>query len=141
VVLHEAIRLATLAGDRETAVTAHRELGFVEVQAGRRQTAEAWLARAEALADTDVQLAPILGVRGMNASDVADYPAAFEHLRESVERAERGGDARQQAWSLSLLAAPTCCATSAARPPSPSAVPWSWSRSSGGWPSCPGRRP
>ncbi len=104
VVLHEAIRLATLAGDRETAVTAHRELGFVEVQAGRRQTAEAWLARAEALADTDAQLASILGVRGMNASDVAEYPAAFEHLRESVERAERGGDARQQAWSLSVLA-------------------------------------
>jgi Bacterial transcriptional activator domain len=43
VVLHEAIRLATQAGDGETAVTAHRELGFVEVQAGRRQTAEAWL--------------------------------------------------------------------------------------------------
>jgi hypothetical protein len=29
----------------------------VEVQAGRRQTAETWLARAEALADTDAQLA------------------------------------------------------------------------------------
>ena len=104
VVLHEAIRLATQAGDGETAVTAHRELGFVEVQAGRRQTAEAWLARAEALAATDAQLASILGVRGMNASDSADYPAAFRHLRESVERAERGGDARQQAWSLSILA-------------------------------------
>jgi hypothetical protein len=38
VVLHEAIRLATRAGDRETVVTAHRELGFVEVQAGRRLT-------------------------------------------------------------------------------------------------------
>jgi DNA-binding SARP family transcriptional activator len=104
VVLHEAIRLATQAGDRETAVTAHRELGFVEVQAGRRQTAETWLARAEALADTDAQLAPVLGVRGMNASDTADYPAAFRHLQASVERAERGGDARQQAWSLSILA-------------------------------------
>jgi DNA-binding SARP family transcriptional activator len=61
VVLHEAVRLATQAGDRETAVTAHRELGFVEVQAGRRQTAEAWLARASALADTDAQLAPSSG--------------------------------------------------------------------------------
>ena len=37
-------------------MTAFRELGFVEVQAGRRQTAEAWLTKAEALADTDVDL-------------------------------------------------------------------------------------
>jgi len=93
VVLHEAIRLATQAGDRETAVTAHRELGFVEVQAGRRQTAETWLARASALADTDAEVAAVLGVRGMNASDTAHYPAAFRHLRESVEGAERGRDA------------------------------------------------
>jgi DNA-binding SARP family transcriptional activator len=103
-VLHEAIWLATEAGDRDTAVTAHRELGFVEVQAGRRRTAEAWLARAEALDPTDDQLAAILGVRGMNASDMGDYPAAFRHLERSVERAEHGGDHRQQAWSLSVLA-------------------------------------
>jgi hypothetical protein len=49
-VLHEAIRLATEAGDRETAVTAHWQLGFVDVDAGRRQTVAAWLAKAEALA-------------------------------------------------------------------------------------------
>jgi tetratricopeptide (TPR) repeat protein len=40
----------------------------------------------------------------MNASDMGDYPAAFRHLERSVERAERGGDHRQQAWSLSVLA-------------------------------------
>jgi tetratricopeptide (TPR) repeat protein len=104
IVLHEAVRLATEAGDRETAVTAYRELGFIEVQAGRRQTAEAWLARAEEAASSDVELAAVLGVRGMNASDMGDYPAAFRHLRGSVERAQRGGDPRQQAWSLSILA-------------------------------------
>jgi DNA-binding SARP family transcriptional activator len=104
VIFHEAIRLATQAGDRETAVTAHRELGFVEVQAGRRQTAEAWLATAEELAVGDDQLAAIGGVRGMNASDTGDYPAAFRHLERSVERARRGGNHRQQAWSLSILA-------------------------------------
>ena len=54
------MRLATEAGDRETAVTAYRELGFVEVQAGRRQTAEAWLARAEEAASSDVELAAVL---------------------------------------------------------------------------------
>lgn len=104
VVLHEAIRLATETGDRSTAVTAHRELGFVDLQAGRRQTAEAWLAKAEALAETDQELASILGVRGMNASDMGDYRAAFQHLEGSIERAGRCADHRQQAWSLSILA-------------------------------------
>jgi DNA-binding SARP family transcriptional activator len=103
VVLHEAIRLAGQAGDRETAVTAHRELGFVELQAGRRQTAEAWLAKAEALAESDDQLGAILGVRGLNATDMGDYPAAFQYLERSVERAARGGNQRQQAWSLANM--------------------------------------
>src|SRR6266511_963640 len=103
-VLHEAVRLATRAGDRPTAVTAHRELGFVEVQAGRRQTAEAWLAKASMLAETDDQLAAIGGVRGMNASDMGDYPAALQHLQGSVERARRAANHRQQAWSLANLA-------------------------------------
>jgi hypothetical protein len=40
----------------------------------------------------------------MNASDMGDYPAAFHHLHASVEQARRGADARQQAWSLSVLA-------------------------------------
>ena len=104
VVLHEAVRLATESGDRETVATAYRELGFVDVQAGRRQTAEAWLARAEETAGTDVELAAVLGVRGMNASDMGDYPAAFRHLEGSVERARSAVDPRQQAWSLAILA-------------------------------------
>jgi DNA-binding SARP family transcriptional activator len=104
VALHEAIQLAARAGDRATAVTAHRELGFVEVQAGRRPTADAWLAKAEALARGDQELAAIGGVRGMNAADMGDYPAALRHLEGSVELARRCGDQRQQAWSLSILA-------------------------------------
>jgi len=103
ILLHEAIELARQAGDRPTAVTASRELGFVEVQAGRRDTAETALGNAEAQAETDEELAAILGVRGMNASDRADYPRAFQLLRQSVERADRCRDRRQQAWSLSLI--------------------------------------
>lgn len=103
IVLHEAILVAEQAGDRATSVLAHRELGFVEVQAGRRRTAASWLAKAAALAETDDEHAAILGVRGMNSSDQADYPAAFEYLGESVELAARCGDHRQQAWSLSLV--------------------------------------
>jgi tetratricopeptide (TPR) repeat protein len=104
VVLTEAILLAARTGDRATAVTAHRELGFVEVQAGRRRTADAWLAKAQALAETDEELAAVLGVRGMNASDRGDYPVAITCLDESVERAARSDDSRQEAWSLSILA-------------------------------------
>jgi DNA-binding SARP family transcriptional activator len=104
VVLHEAIQVATGAGDRVSAVTAYRELGFVEVQAGRRGTADGWLAKAHQLAETDGELAAVLGVRGMSSSDHADYPTALGHLHESVERARSCGDDRQQAWSLSLVA-------------------------------------
>jgi DNA-binding SARP family transcriptional activator len=104
VLLHEAIQVATAAGDRATAVLGHRELGFVEVQAGRRSTADRWLSTAQAMAETDAELAAVLGVRGMNASDRGDYPSAYDHLEESVERAARCADHRQQAWSLSLLA-------------------------------------
>jgi hypothetical protein len=40
----------------------------------------------------------------MNASDFADYRAAFMYLDESVERAGSCTDHRQQAWSLSIMA-------------------------------------
>ncbi|MEV0282974.1 BTAD domain-containing putative transcriptional regulator [Kribbella sp. NPDC050820] len=103
IVLHEALTVADAAGERATTVLALRELGFIEVQAGRRQTGDEWLSKAHALAETDAENAAILGVRGMNSSDRADYPAAFEQLGESVELAARCGDHRQQAWSLALV--------------------------------------
>ncbi|GAA1670472.1 hypothetical protein GCM10009745_11240 [Kribbella yunnanensis] len=103
IVLHQALLVAEQAGERSTAVLALRELGFIEVQAGRRQTADSWLTRAQQLTDTASERAAILGVRGMNASDRGDYPTAFEQLGESVELAASCGDPRQQAWSWSLV--------------------------------------
>jgi DNA-binding SARP family transcriptional activator len=103
VVLREAVEAATRTGEAAMAASAYRELGFVEVQAGRRDTADSWLAQALAVADDDGQRAAILGVRGMNAADQADYPAAFVHLGQSVELARQVGDERQCAWSLSLI--------------------------------------
>jgi DNA-binding SARP family transcriptional activator len=103
VVLRQAIELATRAGDRTTAVTAHRELGFIEVQAARRTTAEFWLVKAHELAESDADLAAVLGVRGMNASDFGDYPTALERLTESADLARKCGDARQEAWTLAIL--------------------------------------
>jgi DNA-binding SARP family transcriptional activator len=104
VVLHEALRLTHESGDRATAVLAQRELGFIEVHAGRRRTAESWLTKAQAIAETDEEHAAVLAIRGMNASDMGDYPAAFVHLGQSTERAARAGDSRQVAWSQSVLA-------------------------------------
>jgi tetratricopeptide (TPR) repeat protein len=104
VVLHEACRVAGEAGEDISRMTAYRELGFVEVQAGRRATATAWLDRASALARTDEARAAVLGVQAMNASDVADYPGALAAALCSSELAARCGDARQQAWSLAVLA-------------------------------------
>ena len=104
IILHESIRVASSASDDHAVMTACRELGSVEVQAGRRPTATAWLERATALADRDESRASILGVQGMNVSDMGHYAEAFRFLHESVELAERCGDARQQAWSLSILA-------------------------------------
>ncbi len=103
IVLHEALRVARAAGDDVSAMTACRERGVVEVQAGRPATAAAWLERAWELADTDDARAAVLGVRGMDASDQADDPTAIDVLRRSIALAERCGDARQQAWSASLL--------------------------------------
>ena len=103
IILNEALLVADQAGERATAVLAMRELGFIEVQAGRRGTADEWLGKAQAVAETDEERAAILGVRGMNSSDRSDYALAFEQLHASVELAARCGDRRQQAWSLSLV--------------------------------------
>jgi len=104
IVLHEAIHAARAAGDRDSLATACRELGFVDVQAGRRMTAARWLEMAAELAETDEARAAVLGVQGMDASDRADYREALRLLRRSSELAARCGDARQEAWSLSILA-------------------------------------
>ena len=102
-VLHEALVRAEEAGDQAAAARASRELGFVDVQAGRRQRAEEWLSTAEALAVGDDELAAVLGVRGMNLSDMARYGRALETLERSVEAALRHGSRRQAAWSGSLV--------------------------------------
>ncbi|GIH22097.1 hypothetical protein Aph01nite_04070 [Acrocarpospora phusangensis] len=104
IAMHEAIALTERTGDRAMAARAYRELGFVEVQAGRRDTADEWLRKAQSAAETDAEFAALFGLRGMSSSDVGDYPAAFGYLNESVERAARCQDHRQQAWSLSILA-------------------------------------
>jgi DNA-binding SARP family transcriptional activator len=103
-VLHEALALASRTNDRAGASLACRELGYIDVQAGRNASAGRWLVKATGLASSDQERCAILGVRGMALSDRAYYPAALELLQRSVELAEGCGQDRQAAWSLSLIA-------------------------------------
>jgi tetratricopeptide (TPR) repeat protein len=102
-VLHEALALAGQADERQAAGMACRELGYIDVQAGRNASGGRWLAKAAELATSDEERCTILGIRGMALSDRARYPAALELLDRSVELAESCGEARQAAWSLSLI--------------------------------------
>ncbi|MGZ4590647.1 MAG: BTAD domain-containing putative transcriptional regulator [Actinomycetes bacterium] len=102
-VLHEALVGARAEGNQAAAARACRELGFVDVQAGRRGRAEEWLAKAEMLTDDEGELAAVLGVRGMNLSDMAQYGDALASLHRSVDTALGVGNRRQAAWSASLI--------------------------------------
>ena len=103
-VLHEALAVAEAAGHRETLLAALRELAYTDIQAGRRASVEHRLTHAEGLADSDAEHAAILAVQGMNRSDMGDYTGAFTALHGSVQHAERCGDRRQTAFSLTLIA-------------------------------------
>jgi DNA-binding SARP family transcriptional activator len=102
-ILHEALALAGRARDRASTSVACRELGYIDVQAGRNASGGRWLVKATGLASSDEERCAILGVRGMALSDRAYYPAALELLERSVELAEGCGHTRQAAWSLSLI--------------------------------------
>jgi len=101
--LHEALRLAEACGERSIAAAACRELGYIDVQAGRAPSAGRWLTKATDLAEGNDELCAVLGVRGMALSDRAHYGAALDLLNKSVARAERCGRRRQAALSLSLI--------------------------------------
>ena len=103
-VLHEAVERAARVDDL-CAAHACRELGFIDVQAGRRERAGVWLAKAKEHAmvcGDDAELAAIAGVEGMSLSDQARYPEALDALNESVERALSCGNLRQAGWSASI---------------------------------------
>lgn len=102
--LHEARVMARRGGDAGVEGRACRELGFVDVQAGRTASAGRWLQRASELTTDDADRAAVLGIRGMALSDRAHYRPAIELLGESAEVAAASGDDRQRAWSLALLA-------------------------------------
>ena len=78
--LHQAIAVADPAGDRASSVAAHRELGYVNVQAACASAAERWLSAAEAMAEGDAEHAAVYAFQGMNLSDTAYDGPALERL-------------------------------------------------------------
>jgi len=101
--LRRATELARVAGDRSTAATASRELGFVA--AGARQGGTGMLREARELATgDDGKLAAVLGIEALALTDSGQFGAAAQRFRRSVELAERADESRKAAWSLTLLA-------------------------------------
>ncbi|MEU4236360.1 BTAD domain-containing putative transcriptional regulator [Actinoplanes sp. NPDC026619] len=102
--LRRAAALARAAGDRETAATAGRELAFVAL--GSRDNAGGALLRAarELAGDDDGKLSAVLGVEAFALTDSGRAGPASAQFRRSVEFAERAGEPRKAAWSLTLLA-------------------------------------
>src|SRR5262249_21644379 len=101
--LRRAAELARAAGDRSVGATACRELGFVA--SGARRGGAALLRRARELADgDDGQLASVVGVEALALTDGGRFGEAVGRFRRSVELAERAGEPRKAAWSLTLLA-------------------------------------
>ena len=105
VVLHHAL-LAARSADRPVLVAdILRELAFVDVQAGRHASADRFLREASPHASGDpALLAGILAMRGMNQADRGRHAEAAELLTESADTAHEAGRARQEAWSLGVLA-------------------------------------
>ena len=95
-VLHEALALAEEHGELDVAAKVCRELGYVEVQAGRGVSAGRWLLRAAGLVRVDEERAAVLGVRGMALSDRAHYAPAIRLLESSIAIARGCGDERRR---------------------------------------------
>lgn len=101
--LQEAAALARSAGAGDLVGAACRELGFLALQRGQLDRALVWLDEGTRAATDDAERARLLGVRGMCLGDGADHAGALQALTASVALARRLGDARQEAWSLSLV--------------------------------------
>lgn len=101
--LRRAVELARSAGDRSTAATASRELGFVA--AGARRSSDRLLRQARELATgDDAGLSAVLGIEAFACADSGRLGAAVQRYRRSIELAERADEPRKAAWSLTMLA-------------------------------------
>ncbi|WP_427133446.1 BTAD domain-containing putative transcriptional regulator [Pseudarthrobacter sp. S9] len=101
--LHRALQSEGQPGISRVAAAAYRELGYLSVQRGVPDRAAGWLDQAAKAADgfADEQ-SRILAIRGMAASDTANYEEALAALAESGRLAAAAGSRRQLAFSEAL---------------------------------------
>lgn len=103
VVLSAAAEAAEAAGDQLSAAKAKSELGYVDVLAGRRRSAERYLDEARALAGDDIGLAAaVVGFQGMNQNDLGQIDRAMETFHEGLELSRRSGVRRREIWTLGI---------------------------------------
>jgi DNA-binding SARP family transcriptional activator len=102
ILLRQSVEWARRCGDAGMAVTAYRELAYVDALAGRRPTASAHLAHALELADSADALAGLHAVAGFNLVDWGKVDEGLAQYELSLEEARRAGNRRREAWSLGL---------------------------------------
>ncbi len=103
VMLGAAVELATAAGMQRTAAKALAELGYVDVLAGRRSSAEQYLQAAGELAVDDPHLAAaVAAFEAMNLSDGGKLQAGADRFAEAVELSRHAGAVRREVFSLGL---------------------------------------
>ncbi len=102
IVLRSAIEFATRAGAAELAAYAYRELGYVEALAGRRLSAESYLARAGELASTSDTRAGIYAVAGFNLVDWGRIDEGLDQHALGLDEARAAGNIRREMWSLGI---------------------------------------
>lgn len=101
--LHRAVSLSR-DGRPALQSAAYRELGFLAVQRGFPASGLRWIEQSTAAATgLPDETAKALGVRGMLATDTADYPTARSALQESVRLSSTAGNARQEAFARAML--------------------------------------
>jgi DNA-binding SARP family transcriptional activator len=102
--LREAVAVAERVGRPALATTACRELGYVDFLRCSSAAAERWLDQAmAAVGDDDAERAWILLLRGSLRSDGGRHGEALPLLQEALRHAERAGDLRAAAMTLTHL--------------------------------------
>lgn len=103
VILTDAVTAASSSGDQLLAAKAVSELGYIDIMAGRRQSADTYLAEAESLAPGDVALeAAVAGFQAMNLSDWGREAEAVEYFEKALELATGADLRRRRGWVLGL---------------------------------------
>lgn len=103
--LHSAVESAVEASDPGTAAKALMELGYVELLAGRRHAATAFLERAgDAAADLPELQSTISSFKGTNLADWGRLDEALILGEQSIELAERSDSQRDRAWAMTFKA-------------------------------------